>query len=227
MSSKGRRKPSRPSRRATLRRSFFRRDTIPRDVELLRLIRHGPRAGGSVRLMAADLTTLYAATAAGDKAAFTTLFDELKGLVSWAIRNVGVYGPDADDIFQITWTKFFEHLGRHRDPRALPGWLVTVARNECISRGRLSGREVPIEEFFDLEVDDVPPDEQAIDAIDIAALDGLMGELDERERQLIALWAHGASYKEMDKAIGIPAGSVGPTLARCRDKLAKLMKERQ
>lgn len=189
------------------------------------VITHGQSPGSSFVFMAANLTELYNATAAGDKDAFNQLYDELKGLVAWAIRNVGVYGPDAEDIFQTTWTKFFEHLGRLRDPRALPGWLVTVARNECIGRGRLAGREVPVEEFFELEVDELPPDMQALHALDVEALDRVMEELDERERQLVALWAHGASYKEMDKAIGIPAGSVGPTLARIREKLATMMKE--
>lgn len=176
--------------------------------------------------MPRDLTELYEATVTGDAVAFDELYARLKDLVWWAIRNAGVGGADAEDVFQSTWAAFFERLGEHHNPSAIKGWLVAVARNRCIDMGRVSGRTVPVEALMTVETDDYPPDEAAIHALDIEALEEVLDELSERERQLVALWAHGASYKEMDLAIGIPAGSVGPTMARCREKLAEKMKER-
>lgn len=175
--------------------------------------------------MARDLKELYAAAVAGDAAAFDELYTQLKDLVWWAIRNAGVSGADAEDVFQSTWAKFVENLGRHHNPGAIKGWLVAVARNRCIDMGRVSGRTVPVEALMAVADDDFPPDEAAIHALDVEALEAVLAELSERERQLVAMWAHGASYREMDLAIGIPAGSVGPTMARCRDKLAEKMKE--
>ena len=176
--------------------------------------------------MTRDLVELYELASRGDAAAFGALYDRLKNLVWWTIQNTGVSGADAEDVFQATWTKFCENLGRHRNPAAIKGWLVAVARNRCIDLGRVSGRTVPLDVTFDLESGDFPPEESALHSLDVEALEAVLSELSERERQLVALWAHGASYKEMDMAIGIPAGSVGPTLARCRAKLAALMKER-
>lgn len=176
--------------------------------------------------MAQDLSHLYQGVVDGDRDAFDELYGSLKDLVWWAIRNAGVTGADAEDVYQTTWAKFFEYLGRHRDPNALRGWLVTVARNECIASGRLAGSVVAMDQALEMEAASMPPDEEALQAIDIDVLDEALDELSERERQLIALWAHGASYEEMDSSIGIPAGSVGPTMARCRTKLAKLMKEK-
>lgn len=194
----------------------------PRPQTLGRL--HSSRS--MFRPMGRKLTELYAGTANGDAAAFDELYSSLKGLVWWTIRNAGVTGADAEDVFQSTWAKFFEKLGQHHNPAAIKGWLVAVARNRCIDMGRVSGRTVPVDELMVVEADDYPPDEAAIHALDVEALEEVLAELSERERQLVALWAHGASYREMDLAIGIPAGSVGPTMARCREKLAQKMKER-
>ena len=179
-----------------------------------------------VEPMWGDVTARYEAIVDGDPAAFDHLYEEYKGLVWWVIRNAGVSGADAEDIFQTTWATFFDYLGRHRNPHAIKSWLATVARNQCINLGRVSGRTVPIETLLECESDDVPPDAEALQHLDIEALEDALQDLTERERQLITLWAHGVSYHEIDLAIGIPAGSVGPTVARCRAKLAATMKER-
>ena len=84
-------------------------------------------------------------------------------LVWWAIRNAGVFGSDAEDVFQATRAKFIEFLGRHRDPNALNGWLVAVARNQCIDPSvGYPGPHVPLEVIADLQSDVVAPDEAAI-----------------------------------------------------------------
>ncbi|MCP3975226.1 MAG: RNA polymerase sigma factor [bacterium] len=176
--------------------------------------------------MTRDLGELYRETVSGDTDAFNELYTSIKDLVWWTIRNAGVTGADAEDVFQATWAKFLEKLGQHHNPKAIKGWLVAVARNKCIDMGRVSGRTVPVEALMVVETDEYPPDEAAIRILDVEALEEVLAELPERERQLVALWAHGASYREMNMAIGIPAGSVGPTMARCREKLAEKMKER-
>lgn len=190
-------------------------------------LRHGPQRHGIVTHMPRDLGELYRAAADGDSGAFDELYALLKNLVWWTIRNTGITGADAEDIFQATWATFLEHLGRHQKPSAVKSWLVAVARNRCIDLGRVSGRTVPVDELLDIEADNYPPDELAIHALDVAALDAVLSGLNERDRQLVALWANGVSYKEIHIALGIPAGSVGPTIARCRQKLAELMKERK
>lgn len=188
-------------------------------------IGHNRSKTGRVEAMWGDISGLYAAIVDGDQDAFDQLYEEYKNLVWWVIRNAGVTGPDAEDVFQTTWATFFDYLGRHRNPNAIKSWLATVARNQCINLGRVSGRIVPLDTLLDCESNEVPPDDEALRQLDIEALEGALQELTERERQIITLWAHGASYQEMDLAIGIPAGSVGPTVARCRDKLAATMKE--
>ncbi len=182
---------------------------------------------GGVRFAGVErsLDELYQATVVGDADAFDELYTRLKDLVWWTIRNTGVFGADAEDIFQNTWAKFFEYLGRHRNPSALKGWLVAVARNACIDAGRVSGRTVSDEVLFAIASDDVPPDDQAILGLDIDTLDAVLLELEEPQRQLVALWANRASYQEINAVLGMPSGSVGPTMARIRSRIAARMKE--
>ena len=188
-------------------------------------VQRGSRTG-SVRYVSTEIAALYARIIEGDADAFDVLYTRHKDLVWWVIRNAGVFGADAEDVFQATWAKFIEFLGRHRDPKALNGWLVAVARNQCIDLGRIPGPHVALDLLADLQSDEVAPDEAAIRGLDGEMLERAMAQLSERERQLVALWAHGASYREIDETLGFPAGSVGPTLGRCRAKLEKVMKER-
>ena len=39
---------------------------------------------------------------------------------------------DAEDVGQRVWLRLVEQLRRLRDPAALPGWLATVTRRECV-----------------------------------------------------------------------------------------------
>ena len=39
---------------------------------------------------------------------------------------------DGDDVSQTVWLRLVEHLGDLREPAALPGWILTTARNECL-----------------------------------------------------------------------------------------------
>ena len=188
-------------------------------------VQRGSRTG-TFRYMSTEIVALYARIVEGDADAFDVLYSRHKDLVWWAIRNAGVFGSDAEDVFQATWAKFIEFLGRHRDPNALNGWLVAVARNQCIDLGRIPGPHVPLEVIADLQSDVVAPDEAAIRGLDVQMLEQAMAQLSERERQLVALWAYGASYREIDEVLGFPAGSVGPTLGRCRAKLERELKER-
>ena len=48
------------------------------------------------------------------------------------IRRHRVTGADADDVNQTVWLRLVEHLDRIEEPLALPGWLSTVTRNECL-----------------------------------------------------------------------------------------------
>jgi DNA-directed RNA polymerase specialized sigma24 family protein len=51
----------------------------------------------------------------------------------WSIcRRYELGGADASDVGQNIWLRLVDQLGKIRDPAALPSWLATTTRRECI-----------------------------------------------------------------------------------------------
>lgn len=82
-----------------------------------------------------DLGPVLAAAAAGDAAAFETMYRRFAPVVHGiALARVG--RTEADDVVQETFVALHRGLARLRDPRALPGWLRAVATNAANDRWR-------------------------------------------------------------------------------------------
>ena len=43
------------------------------------------------------------------------------------------------------WLNLLENLDKLRDPHALPGWIATTARHECIRVTNVNRRTVPVD----------------------------------------------------------------------------------
>lgn len=132
---------------------------------------------------------------------------------------------DAADVVQTTWLRLVENLGRLRHPERVGGWLASTARHECLRVVRRSARERPAE--FLHEGDEPPSAPSAESAVLNRAgralvLDAL-GALSERCRTLLRMLAAtpSPSYVDVSTTLGIPVGSIGPTRARCLDRLRR------
>ena len=94
----------------------------------------------------------------GDKQAWDTLVERYAPLI-WSIcRRHRLSDADAEDVGQSVWLQLVDQLDRIRDPAALPGWLATATRRECLrvlgaARGSLTAGYV-------LDAETIP-DEQA------------------------------------------------------------------
>jgi RNA polymerase sigma factor (sigma-70 family) len=162
----------------------------------------------------------------GDTRAWDVLVERYSPLV-WSICRRHRLGADAEDIGQSVWLQLVDHLDRIRDPAALPGWLVTVTRRECLrvlgaARGLLEARSVIDTEAI--------PDEQARTAEEEllvaerhAALREAFRDLPPAGQRLILLLMEDppVPYAEISARLGIPVGSIGPTRRRCLDKLRR------
>jgi RNA polymerase sigma factor (sigma-70 family) len=172
------------------------------------------------------VTDLVTRARTGDKQAWDTLVERYAPLI-WSICGRHQLGADAEDISQNVWLQLVGQLGKIRDPAALPGWLATTTRRECLrmlgaARGPLADGNVVDAEAI--------PDEQARTAEEEllaaerhAVLREAFRDLPPGERQLILLLIEDppVPYAEISARLGIPMGSIGPTRRRCLDKLRR------
>ena len=174
-------------------------------------------------LMVADLVTR---ARTGDKRAWDALVERYAPLI-WSICCRHRLGADAEDISQSVWLRLVGQLSKIRDPAALPGWLATTTRRECLhmlgaARGPLAGgygayaEAVPDEQGRTVEEDVLVAERHA-------ALREAFRDLAPCEQQLIALLIEDppVRYAEISARLGIPIGSIGPTRRRCLDKLRR------
>src|SRR4051812_45730098 len=85
-----------------------------------------------------DFPLLTQRALADDARAWAELVDALSPIV-WRLLLAHALGQaERDDAFAMTFLRLYERLETVTDPRALPGWIRTVARNEvyAISRAR-------------------------------------------------------------------------------------------
>jgi len=170
-----------------------------------------------------DLRSLVAAASKGDQAAWDTIVGQFNGLL-WSIaRGFRLDKRDASDVVQITWLRLVENLDRIDDPEALPGWLATTVRRECIQLIRRTNRHRVVDHVAPQDVrDPAPPVDHGLltDERDLA-LWRKVTELGETCLRLlrVLMATPPPSYKAVAAALAMPLGSVGPTRQRCLRRL--------
>jgi RNA polymerase sigma factor (sigma-70 family) len=177
--------------------------------------------------MGEDPSTLLAAAAAGDSAAWNAIVEQYTGLL-WSIaRGYRMSTADSADAVQTTWLRLVEHMDRIDDPSRLPGWLATTVRRECLRLLRRSKREQPA--FDDDGLPDFADKAEPLDAALLveerdAALWRALQQMPERCRLLlrVLMASPPPSYAEVAAALDMPIGSIGPTRQRCLDRLRRI-----
>jgi RNA polymerase sigma factor (sigma-70 family) len=179
----------------------------------------------------ADIGWLVTAAADGDKAAWQALVRRFAGLI-WSItRAYRLSAADAADVSQTTWLRLAEHIGKINNPDRVGAWLATAARRECLQNIRANARIVPTDDitWFDDTATGDDPTEGAVlhaerereDAQRAKALWAAVARLPLRCRELIRILMASPppSYAEVAAALDLPVGSIGPTRARCLQRL--------
>ncbi|MDZ5619220.1 sigma-70 family RNA polymerase sigma factor [Nocardioides sp. HM23] len=173
------------------------------------------------------LATLVHAARGGEQVAWDAIVDRFLPLVGAIIRRHRLSDADGDDVSQTVWLRLVEHLGALREPDALPGWIRTTARNECLrvlaARGRV--------QVVDPQEGGSFPDADSAGAVDDEmlaaerrqALREALAELPAGRRDLLLLLLTDPplGYEEISARLGIPIGSIGPTRARALEQLRR------
>jgi RNA polymerase sigma factor (sigma-70 family) len=157
----------------------------------------------------------------GDHEAWNQIVERYSPLV-WSIcARYQLSRPDTDDVGQGVWLMLVENIGNLRQPAALPGWLATTTRNECLRVLRTASRYdpdgLPADDLMSPDVDERAVEADLIAAELNGALRAAFAELPEACHTLLSMLIQdpSPSYAEVSSALGMPVGSIGPTRARC------------
>lgn len=165
-----------------------------------------------------SLAVLVSDAQEGDQDAWDSIVERFLPLVGAIARQHRLSPADGDDVGQTVWLRLVEHLAGLREPAALPGWIRTTARHECLrllaARGRTRAVD-PQTGGLDTVTDDLSA-AGLLAAERRQALRDALAELPEGRRELLLLLLVDPplAYEEISRRLGIPIGSIGPTRAR-------------
>jgi RNA polymerase sigma factor (sigma-70 family) len=185
------------------------------------------RRRGAERVEQNEVAVVLRRAAEGDRASWNALVDSFSGMI-WAVAHGHRLGPaDAGEVVQTTWLRLLENLDRIREPERIGGWLATTARRESLRLLRLRGRELATDDdtrFDDAAPDEPGPEELLLDRDRDRRLWRAFARLSERCRRLLELVVVvRPPYAEVAAALDMPVGSIGPTRARCLNRLREAL----
>jgi RNA polymerase sigma factor (sigma-70 family) len=171
------------------------------------------------------VTWLVDAAARGDERAWHEIVDRYSPLLASVIRRFRLTTAEAEDVAQTVWLRLVEHLGSLREPRALPMWIITTAKRECMRCVSDHRRTVPLDprdpSWLATPADEAEPDAALVRAERREALLGGLAELPARQRELLLLLMADPplSYDAISQRTGIAHGGIGPTRSRALARL--------
>ncbi len=135
-------------------------------------------------------------------------------------------GPDAEDLTAVTFERAMRHAERYDPQRAsVQTWLLSIAQNALIDHYRHRGRR-PETLVGHEELAELPVHDDHVLGLD-PALEAALGELRERDRQIVAL-RYGAdlSGQEIAALTGLSEANVHQVLSRSLRRLRAAMPPR-
>jgi RNA polymerase sigma factor (sigma-70 family) len=172
----------------------------------------------------------------GEESAWEALINRYQKLIYTIPRRAGLDEDRAAEVFQEVFATLIEKIDEIEQPERLQAWLVTTARRKTwrsITRDkRLQGFNAD-DEDGEIELNSLPdtallPDEVLLQLEEQQKVRTSLAALDERCRKLLTMLFYEPeppSYTEIAAAIGTTEGSIGPTRARCLQKLLRLLEK--
>jgi RNA polymerase sigma factor (sigma-70 family) len=165
----------------------------------------------------------------GDASAWEALIRRYRRLIYSVPVRFGFEEADAADVFQTVCLKLLEHLHEVKDDRKISGWLITTTTRQCLHLKHLKSREISGEDGNAPEPEDPMPNLEEIRILteQQEALREAVTELAGRCRTLIGMLyfdAASPSYDQISRQLGLPVASIGPTRARCLEKLRIILR---
>ena len=180
---------------------------------------------------------LMARVQAGDEQALALLVHRYEhALFNYARKMLG-RAEDAEEIFQETFVRVYQHRARYRPERPFRPWLYRITTNLCRDRLRYRKRRPEVNESAlqpeDEQRDDftarqpdetMGPDEQAVARERAAHMEAALAALSVKHRSVF-LMAHqqGMPYTDIATALNIPVGTVKSRMNKAVSQLLTAM----
>ena len=164
----------------------------------------------------------------GDDRAFTALYERYKSLLySYLNRLLEGDRSCADDLFQQTWIRALDQLGRYEHRQQFSAWLLRIAHNLTIDyfrkRGRRSQYEACSLDEPDLAIDPAGQEDEPWRGMHREELEKAVseaiGKLSPDLREVYLLRRENISFREI---AGIQNCSINTVLARMQYALKNL-----
>ena len=167
----------------------------------------------------------------GNSGAWEALIMRYRRLIYSIPVRFSFSSADASDVFQSVCLKLIEHLHELKDETKVSAWLITTTTRQCLYVRSQKFRETGGNEE---EIEEPPDPSENVEAIRVQVEEQQtvresVDQLPDRCRQLIELLYfdnRAPSYEDVGRVLSMPVASVGPTRARCLDKLRTLLRRR-
>ena len=168
---------------------------------------------------------------AGRQDAYAKLMSRYRGAIYQMMAKMVGYTEDANDLTQEAFTKAFHKLPSYEPRYAFSTWLFKIASNNAIDHIRKKRivtlsidttiKEGSDQEFsYNIPSDAVDPEHTLVLAQRARMLQGLVGQLSTKYRQMIEMrFYQELSYDEIATELRIPLGTVKAQLFRAKEML--------
>ncbi len=180
-------------------------------------------AKNSPPLHAMEESDLLLAVRQGHSAAMTELVERNIAAVSRVAKAMLGNTPEAEDVVQETFIRFWSHINSYRHEAKISTFLTRIAINLAINESRRHQKRQAVERPLDgmtLNPQRFPQTVQNTPGDDAEHLHMALQELDDNQRAVVVLrMLQGYSTKETAQILDIPLGTVLSRLSRALDKL--------
>ncbi len=165
----------------------------------------------------------------GDHRAFAGIVERYKGMVANVVKGMLGDVPEADDVGQEVFIRFYHSLERFRGESALGTYLTRIAINLSLNALKRRKRTLSLhnedgEEQRWPEVSDEGRPMERREAREL--VEKALRQLDEGYRAVVVLrLIEGYSTKETAEILGIPLGTVLSRLARAQKKMKETLSD--
>lgn len=160
----------------------------------------------------------------GDQLAWNELVSRYSRLVYSIPLRYGMSPADADDVFQNVFSIIFLRLASLRNRKLLAAWIIQITHHECQHYGRSRRGHDELTDTLEDQAEALTDQVQRWEEQHWVHL--ALDRLDPRCRELVTalfLDSSDPSYGKIAARLGIPLGSIGPTRARCFEKLEAIL----